>query len=86
MDQMKFTSDKGSESMTTFLNMRDGDRIKESHIHEEDPKQYKSLMRQKSRQKEEPIIEEKRSTALKSSPSLTMSPTNSRQVVKIFFQ
>lgn len=82
VDQLKFTSDKGSESMTTFLNLKDGDRIKESNIHEDDPKQYKSLIRQKSRQKEETIIEEKRSTHLKSSPSLTQVPGNSRQALE----
>lgn len=82
VDQLKFTSEKASESLTTFLNLKDGD--KNPIATEEEPKNYKPLMTQKARMREDAISEEKKSAQFdhtKISQQTFTGTMNSRQVL-----
>ncbi len=85
VDHLKFTSEKVSESLTTFLNMN-GER--NAIPSEEEAKIYKPLMTQKARLKEETIPEEKKSATLdntKISQPIFAGTLNSRQALEKSF-
>ena len=87
VDHLKFTSEKASESLTTFLNLRDGEKTGNQVLSEEEAKNYKPLMTQKARMKEDIIPEEKKSANFdntKLSNQTFLGTLNGRQVIDSF--